>query len=278
VHTFETPDPTMLMVRSSAGHVTVTAGDTDRTTVELTPLNAAGEQAVATATVTQRGGGIVVHLPHQRGGLFRQGASVDVVVHCPTGTALEVRTDAADVQATGTYSRASVTSGSGTIEVDVVTGTANLRTGSGTVTATDVRDALVAATGSGNVRVGHTARTAKVTVGSGDISISELAGDVVTKTGSGDVEVDRLDGALTTKTGSGSLTVRRAVAGSVLAKGASGSVTIGVEEGTAAWLDVSTLTGRVRQELGEAAPPTDGDNRVEITAHTVSGNLRVHRS
>ena len=55
-------------------------------------------------------------------------------------------------------------------------------------------------------------------------------------------------------------------------------ITIGVAEGTAAWLDVSTLTGRVIQELEQTGAPADGQQRVEITAHTVSGNLRVHRS
>jgi DUF4097 and DUF4098 domain-containing protein YvlB len=66
---------------------------------------------------------------------------------------------------------------------------------------------------------------------------------VVTKTGSGDVEVDRLGGTLLTKTGSGSLTIRRAVYGSAKAKGASGNISIGIEAGTAAWLDVSTVSG-----------------------------------
>lgn len=80
------------------------------------------------------------------------------------------------------------------------------------------------------------------------------------------------------KTGSGDLTVRRATSGSVRANGASGSISIGIEEGTAAWLDVSTVSGRVSQELGESDAPGEDQQRVEITAHTVSGNLRVHRS
>jgi len=279
VHTFETPEPPTLVVRVGAGHVTVTAGDTDRTTVELTPLNPAGEQAIATAAVEHQHGAVVVHLPHHRGGLFRQGAAVRVEVRCPTGTSLEVKADSADVHATGTFARASVVSGSGDIEVEDVIGAASLKTGSGAVSAAQVQDSLVASTGSGNISVGHSARHARVSVGSGNIAIGELVGDMVTKSGSGDVEVDRLDGALLTRTGSGSLIVRRAVSGSVMAKGASGNVSIGVQEGTAAWLDMSTMTGRFSQELDrEAAAPGDDEKRVEITAHTVSGNLRVHRS
>ncbi len=81
-----------------------------------------------------------------------------------------------------------------------------------------------------------------------------------------------------TKSGSGNLVVRRAASGSVKANGASGSITIGIEQGTAAWLDVSTLTGRVVQELDQTGAPTEDQPRVEITAHTVSGDLKVHRS
>ena len=81
-----------------------------------------------------------------------------------------------------------------------------------------------------------------------------------------------------TKSGSGDLIVRRAASGSVRANGASGDISIGIEEGTAAWLDVSTVSGRVSQELGESEAPRADQQRVEITAHTVSGDLRVHRS
>jgi DUF4097 and DUF4098 domain-containing protein YvlB len=278
MRTFETPGATALSVQTGAGHVRVSAEETARTTVELTPLNAAGEESVAEARVEQNGRTVVVHLPRARGGLFRTGPSVAIAITCPHGTSLNVKADSADVRATGTFGDAVVTTGSGDIDVETVTRAAWLKTGSGAVTAGDVGEALVASTGSGNIDVGHTSRHAVLTVGSGDISVGELGGEAVTKTGSGDVEVGRLDGRLLTKTGSGSLTVRRARSGVVTARGASGNVDIGIEEGTAAWLDVSTVSGRISQELGEADAPGADQQRVEITAHTVSGNLRVHRS
>jgi DUF4097 and DUF4098 domain-containing protein YvlB len=146
------------------------------------------------------------------------------------------------------------------------------------VRAAQVDDQLVISTGSGNVSVDRSGRSATLTAGSGDISIGELAGDTTTKTGSGDVEVGVLEGTLRTKTGSGSLTVRRASSGAVRATGASGDISIGIKEGTAAWLDVSTLSGRFSQELAESEPPGADQSRVEITAQTVSGDVRVHRS
>jgi DUF4097 and DUF4098 domain-containing protein YvlB len=278
MHTFETPEPTILVVRTGGGHVTVRAEDTQRTTVELTPLNSAGADAVAEARVEQQRNSVIVDIPRFRGGLFRPHPSVEIVVTCPTDSILEVKAESADITATGTFEEAVVTTGSGELQVDDVTGTAKLKSGSGTVTAGRIGKAAVISTGSGNVSLDQTGHTATVSVGSGDIRIGDVTGATVTKTGSGDVEVDRLDGTLVTKSGSGNLVVRRAASGSVKANGASGSITIGVEEGTAAWLDVSTLTGRVSQELEQTGAPSEEQQRVEITAHTVSGDLRVHRS
>lgn len=260
VQTFETPTPVRVIVKTGAGHVTVTAEDTQRTTVELTALNSAGEQAVAEAVVEHRDGVVLVDVPRDRVGLFRTGPSVGVAVTCPRGSELDAASGSADLRALGEYVGATMRTGSGNISLESVTGPGTVKTGSGEIQIDRSTGRTMVAVGSGNVRVG------------------EVAGELVTKTGSGDVEVDRLDGSLVTKSGSGRLVVRRADSGKVNASGASGSVSVGIAEGTAAWLDVSTVSGRVNQELGATDPPGDGTPTVEITAHTVSGDLRIHRS
>ena len=278
VHTFQTPGRTTLVVRAGSGRVAITAEDTDVTSVELTALNSPGEEAVAQARVEQKRDSVVVDVPRHRAGLFRQGPAVAVVISCPTGTHLEVKADASDVRATGTFGDSVLITGSGDIDVETVDGTAKVKSGSGTVSVGQVEQSLLVTTGSGDVSVHQSGSVARLTGGSGNISLGEVVGEVVTRTGSGDVEVGRLDGSLMTKAGSGSLTVRRASTGTVRANGASGDISIGVEQGTAAWLDLSTVSGRVEQELGASEAPDPGQPTVEIAAHTVSGSLRVHRS
>jgi DUF4097 and DUF4098 domain-containing protein YvlB len=278
MQTFQTGGPVTVVVRTGSGHVSVTADDVPDTTVELTALNAAGEDAVAATRVDHHQGVVLVDVPRRGGGLFRSGPQVGVRVTCPSGSSLQVKAESADVRAEGSYALVDLLTGSGDLAIEHVTGTAKLKAGSGTVTTGSVEGTLVVTTGSGDVSLDRSGTTATVTVGSGDISIGSLAGDVVTKSGSGDVEVGVLEGSLLTKTGSGDLTVRRAASGAVRATGASGTISIGIQDGTAAWLDLSTVSGRVSQELGETAAPRDDQQRVEITAHTVSGDLRVHRS
>ena len=51
MHTFDTPSPTTLVVRSGAGHVMVKAEETARTTVELTALNGRAKLDVPVETL-----------------------------------------------------------------------------------------------------------------------------------------------------------------------------------------------------------------------------------
>jgi DUF4097 and DUF4098 domain-containing protein YvlB len=278
MQTFHSDGPVTVIVRSGGGQVSITAQDSVASTVELGALNPAGEEAAASAQVGLSHGVLLVDVPRRGGGLFRGGPQVDVRVTCPTGSTLQVKTESADVRADGSYASADLVSGSGDLAIESVTGTAKLKSGSGTISTGQVERGLVVTTGSGDVRVDRSGRTATLNAGSGDISIGSVAGDVVTKTGSGDVEVGVLQGSLLTRTGSGDLVVRRAASGTVRATGASGQVSVGIQDGTAAWLDLSTASGRVSQELGETDAPREDQLRVEITARTVSGDLRVHRS
>jgi hypothetical protein len=248
MHTFETPAAPTIELRTGSGRVTVSAVDGVTTTVELVPVNHAAVEVIAEATVEQRGDSIVIDLPRRRG-FLRQGPAVDVTVTCPPGSDLRFESDSADLQTTGALANVTAATGSGDLTLGDATGRVRLKAGSGAVSVGQVDGQL------------------QVTTGSGDIRFGELAGRTTTKTGSGNVEVGVLHSDLETKTGSGHLTVRRAASGSVRANGASGSISVGIEEGTAAWLDLSTLSGRVRQELGESGAPSEDQRRVGCTAH-----------
>ena len=111
MHTFQTPGRTTLVVRSGAGHVTVTAADTDVTSVELTALNSLGEDAVG-----RHGRGAAARLGRRRRPPapqrpVRQGPAVAVVISCPTGTHLQVKAESADIRATGRFGDSTLSAG-----------------------------------------------------------------------------------------------------------------------------------------------------------------------
>lgn len=282
--TFDTPRPIRLVIRARAGEVTLRAADDapgttpGTTVVTLAARNDAAHEVLPQVVVEQSRDTIAVHVPRGRGGFLRPGPKIDIDVVCPAGSHLDVRAEAGDVTARGTWAHARCVTGSGDVDIEAVDDDAMFKTGSGAISAGRVARTLRASTGSGDINLDESGASSQLSVGSGQISIGQLTGDVVTKSGSGDVEVGVLGGSLVTKTGSGAVTVRRAASGTITASNASGDIVIGVVEGTAAWLDVSTQTGRVSQELGESVAPVDGQPTVEITARTVTGNLRVHRA
>lgn len=58
---------------------------------------------------------------------------------------------------------------------------------------------------------------------------------------------------------------------------AAGAIEVGIRESTAAWLDVHTVVGTVRNSLGSADGPGDSAETVEVRARTTVGDIVIHR-
>jgi len=59
---------------------------------------------------------------------------------------------------------------------------------------------------------------------------------------------------------------------------AAGELEVGIREGTAAWLDVSSHYGRVRNSLDETDSPEQSEATVEIRARTSYGDINIRRA
>ena len=57
-----------------------------------------------------------------------------------------------------------------------------------------------------------------------------------------------------------------------------GKVDIGIRDGVAAWLDLNTGFGKVRNELDDAPGPAEDDETVEVRARTSFGGITIRRS
>jgi len=65
--------------------------------------------------------------------------------------------------------------------------------------------------------------------------------------------------------------------GSVVLGSANGDLDIGIAEGTAAWLEVSTGFGHVRNLLKNASRPEEADETVEVRGRTSYGDITIRR-
>ncbi len=110
--------------------------------------------------------------------------------------------------------------------------------------------------------------------------MGDVAGAASFQTAHGNVEVERAGDSLDIFTASGNIDVGcidhgRCARGT----GILGRVSVSVpENGVAALLDISTLSGRVHSDLATSGEPGEGEAQVELILSTVSGNVNVERA
>ena len=114
--------------------------------------------------------------------------------------------------------------------------------------------------------------------GSGRTELGEVAGDAKITAGSGHIEVGQAGDSLEAFTASGKIEIGRVDHGRIRAKTVSGRVSVGVAKGSAALLDISTMSGRVHSELEPSSAPGEGERQVELVINTLSGNVNVARA
>ena len=279
MHSFQTPAPVRLRVDIPKGRIMVVAEETAETRVELTAINgdAATKAWIAEAEVAQSGDEIIVRVPKARLGLFGMGGSIEARVHAPLGSAATLSAGAGRIETTGRLGTVDASSGSGTIRLDD-SASARARTGSGDIAIAASAGSVEAKTGSGTINVGKVGVDARLTTGSGNAELAGAAGDARLSTGSGNIEIGEAGDRLEAFAAAGNVKVRRADHGQVRAKTISGQVSVGVANGVAALLDITTMSGWVNSELEATDAPDEAEKRVELIISTMSGNVKLARA
>jgi len=256
--TFPTPTALDLLVRNATGTIGITAADTDKSTVEVVPIDSSGESAEAAerTTIKLSGNRLTVDVPERRGLLGLRTHKVAVRVTVPTGSTVVAKAASADVTCAGRFAAVTVHVASGDVTVDDVDGDVELHAASGRLRLR-----------SGGRVTAHTA--------SGKVDIGSAAGDVEVNAASGEVRIGVAEASVRVKTASGKVSIAEAHRGTIELDAASGDLRVGVRSGVVAHLDLNTISGRVRSELPvEDSQPADGAP-LEIRARTVSGDLLV---
>jgi DUF4097 and DUF4098 domain-containing protein YvlB len=133
-------------------------------------------------------------------------------------------------------------------------------------------------TGSGKVTLGAVEGSAVVKNSNGVTTIDAVAGDVRVRSANGDIAVERAGAGVDAKTSNGSIRVGEVARGAVVLETAIGDLEIGISEGTAAWLEVNTKFGHVRNLLDATGRPDETAETVEVRGHTGYGDIIIHRS
>ncbi len=280
--TFETPEPISVTIDLGvAGVVRIDATERTDTVVDVRPTDESDQSDVKAAQqvrVDYANGVLQVRGPRVRAFDFsRKTRSVDVTVGVPSGSRLEGDVQVGDFHGAGRIGETRLKTSTGNVQFDQ-TGSLNLHTAAGHVTIDHIAGDAEIQTGSGKVSVGRIDGTAVVKDSNGSIEVDAVTGDARVRTSNGDISVGRAAASVDAKTANGSIRVGEVARGTVTLASGMGSMEIGIAEGTAAWLDVTTGFGQVRNHLDEAAQPAESDETVEVRAHTGHGGITIRRA
>jgi DUF4097 and DUF4098 domain-containing protein YvlB len=279
--TFDTPEPISVTLELGVGNVWITASDRTDTTVEVRPSDGTDEsdvQAVQRVRVDYANGALHVIGPKSRAFDFsRKSRSVDVTIELPSGSQVSGETQVGDLSGTGRLGECRFKTSAGNVRLER-TGALRVDTAAGHVTADSVAGNAEIHTGAGKVRVGEVDGSMVVKNSNGDTEIDAVTGDVRVRSANGAISVERAGAGVEAKTSNGSIRLGEVARGSVELGTAMGDLEIGIAEGTAAWLEVNTGFGQVRNLLDNATRPEKSDETVEVRAHTSFGAITIRRS
>jgi hypothetical protein len=278
---FATPEPITVTIEVYAADVQIVATDRADTVVELRPTDESDDSDVKAAQQTRvdhADGALTIRGPRPRGMDFsKKSRSVDLVLEVPTGSRLHGFATSGELRSTGELGECRFRMSVGHAQLDR-TGPLRLET-VGRITVDAVAGDAEVETGSGRVRIGEVAGSATVKNSNGDTEIGLVTGGLRVRSANGGISVDRAGAAVDAKTSNGGIRLGEVVRDSVSLHTASGDLEVGIAAGTAAWLDLKTGHGRVRNELQSVGQgPEESDRTVEVHASTSFGDITVRRS
>jgi hypothetical protein len=277
--TYETPQPITATVELAMGDVRIIAGDRDATLVEVQPSDASNEEDVKVAELTRveyASEQLLVKAPKLRSWLSKRGGSIDVTIELPAGSHVHGTLGLGDFHCDGELGDCRIKTGLGRIRLDRAD-KLNLRSATGDITVERATGRAEVTAGSGDVRLGELGAAAVIKNSNGDTWVGVAGGDLRLNTANGSIAVDLAQASVGAKSAHGDVRIGEVVRGAVVIETKVGDLEVGIREGTAAWLDVSSRFGHVHNALEATGAPETTAETVEVRARTSVGEVVIRR-
>lgn len=278
--TFDTPAPIDLAIKLPVGAIDIVASDRADTVVTVSPTNPdkpVDRRGAEETTVTFDGTRLVITGPKPRLSWIGPTESVDVRVELPTASRLTAEISVGGLRTRGRLGATRIKSSTGPVDLEN-TGDLKVKASHGSITVGHAAGSADLTADHGQIRVDAIDGDAVVKASHGGVRLGRTGGDVQTKLSYGDLEVGTALGGVSAKTAFGGIRVDAASGGSVEVESGFGAITIGVPEGVAAWLDLVSREGRVRNELATDRAPEPTDTSVAVRARTQFGDITIERA
>jgi DUF4097 and DUF4098 domain-containing protein YvlB len=279
--TFDTREPITVHLEVGVGEIRINAADRTDTVVEVRPADPTrkGDVAAVEQTRVEYADGVLrikAHKSWRNYSLRGGGEAIHVLIGLPAGSTVHGEAGVARLLTTGHLGECRYKTGAGDISIEEA-GAVSLKTSAGDITVGRAAGQCQLTTASGAVRLGTVDGTAVIKNSNGDSKIGGITGDLRVAAANGKVSVGRAGSTVAVKTANGDIRLGEVVRGAVVAGTAYGSIDVGIRDGVAAWLDLNTAFGKVRNDLDSAERPGSGEDVVELKAQTAYGDVTVRR-
>lgn len=277
---FATPEPITATIDVSVADVRIVAGESDETTVEVRPADPGDHDDVKAADRTRveyAAGELLVKGPKYTTKLFGKGGALHVTVELPAGSRISGTAAMGDFRVNGRIGDSRFKTSVGDIHLDEAA-RLEATTATGDVSVERATGFAEVGTGSGELRIREIDGTAVLKNSNGETRVGEVTGDLRVSTANGDILVDLAHAAVHAKTASGDIRLGEVVRDRVVLETAVGEIEVGIREGSAAWLELNSLTGSVRNTLTASDGPGGSTETVEVKAHTYTGDIVIRRA
>jgi len=274
--TFATPGPVTATVEVAGAQVRVTATDRTDTVVLVEPRNPASRKDVTVAGQTKvdlADGQLTVKTttPGDKSG------SVAITVDLPSGSSLAAYLAHSSVQVDGSVGQFVLHMASGRVQLDRIDALrANISAGE--VAIDHIAGRADIEGGAFAVRIGEVDGPVGITGSGGQAWIGRAAADLELSSSSGGFDIDRADGSVTATTASGAIRIGRMTHGQAKLMNGSGNIEVGISDGTAASIDVTSERGAVRNSVAPPESTDASDARVTVHARTRHGDIIIQRA
>lgn len=199
IEEFSINTPGELEVKTSGGHITVEASETNTVRVEMY-VRRNGRELTPSDTdlddydieISQSGNKITATADRRGGGWNwgRNSLSVSFVVYTPREMRTDLKTSGGHITANGLDGDQTLSTSGGHLEMVNMKGTVDARTSGGHIEIQDFAGQMDARTSGGHIEAENAQGTIKLRTSGGHISLRELAGSVEANTSGGSIEAD----------------------------------------------------------------------------------------
>jgi DUF4097 and DUF4098 domain-containing protein YvlB len=277
--TFPATSPVPVVVDVPFGNLHVVASERDDVVVTVLPADPAksGSVRAAEETRVQRDGDAVTIiypsswkqyvLPFAAGG-------AQVNIELPIGSHLSGK--AGSLYSEGLLGNVDLTLNGGDVRIDEAS-RLDLKVSAGSVVVGRATGPTSMKVSAGGVRITEFSGEGTVRASNGTTTVGSVTGTLDVVGAHGEITVGRVHGTLCVKSAHAGIRVDRVESGSVTLTTSYGSIEVDVPEGTAAWLDIASEHGTVRNQLTPTDGPVENEATAEIHASTGWGDVIVRR-